>query len=65
MNKELIPKELSEAYLRQFRGEDSASAAESFDAVDIWEDLMCDEPEKAWPVFAAGSSATEQAFGRG
>jgi len=51
MNKELTPKELSEAYLRQLRGEDSASAAESFDAVDIWEDLMCDEPEKAWPVF--------------
>jgi Family of unknown function (DUF6869) len=51
MNKELTPKELSEAYLRQLRGEDSASAAESFDAVDIWEDLMRDEPEKSWPVF--------------
>ena len=51
MNRELTPKELSEAYLRQLHGEDSASEAESFDAVDIWEDLICDEPEKAWPVF--------------
>jgi Family of unknown function (DUF6869) len=51
MNKELTPKELSEAYLRQLRCEDSASAAESFDAIEIWEDLMCDEPEKAWLVF--------------
>jgi hypothetical protein len=51
MNRDLTPKELAESYLRQLRGEDFASAAESFDAADILEDLICDEPENAWPVF--------------
>jgi len=51
MNRELTPKELSEAYLRQLHGEDSDSELDSFNAVWLWEELICDEPEKAWPVF--------------
>src|SRR5215510_4024682 len=51
MNRELTPKELSEAYLRQLHSEDSDSELDSFNAVWLWEELICDEPEKAWPVF--------------
>jgi hypothetical protein len=51
MNSELTPKELAEAYLRQLHGQVYPSAEESFNALYIWEDLICKEPERAWPVF--------------
>jgi hypothetical protein len=57
MDKELNPKELAEAYLRQLNfgdsdsAEDADSVKEPFIALYVWEDLICREPEMAWPVF--------------
>lgn len=51
MDKELTPKELAEAYLRQRRGEDKRKRGNTWHALSVWESLICNEPEKAWPVF--------------
>jgi hypothetical protein len=51
MNKELTPGELAEAYLAQLDGHAPHSTGKPFSAVFLWEDLICEEPEKAWPVF--------------
>jgi hypothetical protein len=51
MNKELTPRELAEAYLAQLYDHAPPSTEKPFNAVFLWEDLICEEPEKAWPVF--------------
>jgi uncharacterized protein DUF6869 len=51
MNKELTPRELAEAYLAQLYDQAPLSTDRPFNAVFLWEDLICEEPEKAWPVF--------------
>ena len=51
MDKELSPKELAEAYLLQRRGEDKQTRGNTWYALSVWENLICEEPEKAWPVF--------------
>jgi Family of unknown function (DUF6869) len=51
MDKELTPGELAEAYLDQLHDQAPLSTEKPFNAVFLWEDLICEEPEKAWPVF--------------
>jgi hypothetical protein len=51
MNQELIPGELAEAYLAELHDPDPLLTGKPFKAVFLWEHLICEEPEKAWPVF--------------
>jgi hypothetical protein len=51
MNKELTPAELAEAFLAQLHCQAPPSTEKPFKAAFLWEDLICEEPEKAWPVF--------------
>jgi hypothetical protein len=50
MSTEITSKGLAAAYLQQLQGIGPTSA-ESFDALYFWEDLIVNDPEKAWPVF--------------
>src|SRR5262245_64961978 len=51
MDKELTPGELAEAYLDGLYHQAPTSTEMPINAVFLWEDLICEEPEKAWPVF--------------
>lgn len=35
----------------QRRGEDTRTGGKTWYALSVWENLICEEPEKAWPVF--------------
>jgi hypothetical protein len=51
MNKELTPRELAEAYLEELHDQEPFATEKPFNAVFLWEALICEEPERAWPVF--------------
>jgi hypothetical protein len=51
MNKELTPGELAEEYLAEIDDQEPLLTGKPFNAVRLWEHLICEEPEKAWPVF--------------
>jgi GNAT superfamily N-acetyltransferase len=51
MNKELTPGELAEAFLAHLDRQAPPSTEKPFNAAFFWNELICEEPEKAWPVF--------------
>jgi hypothetical protein len=49
----VTPQELATLYLRQMRsyGDGAAAVDGEPNALTVWERLICDSPEEAWPVF--------------